>query len=117
MVNNSFSIIGTCLTNFELASSSSKYPQYRAIIEVEKMGSKFGSNFELPIIVYATNKAINPDFEVQGHLVCINGYLDSYKANEKDIYTLKLVAQNLYLLDKNDKKVFGEKENDDIYGF
>ncbi len=98
MVNNEFHIIGTALTNFE-SISNDNYSSYLLRVEVEKMGSKIGNNFELVVQIYAANRAVDTNANVLGNLVAVNGYLDTF-TTEKGSLLIKAIAQNVIVLNK-----------------
>ena len=101
MVNNEFHLIGIATSNFEKINkdSRSKFIAWQFKIEIEKQKSKSGSNFEVTIIVYDTNRAINVDDQLIGKTIAVNGYIDSF-ATEKGMLVTKLVAQNLFVIYK-----------------
>lgn len=98
MVNNDFHVFGIAVSNYQELHSGN-YVSYTITVEVEKMNSKNGKNFELEFVVYGTNKAVDTQFDVMGHQVAVNGYLDSFTTKE-GIRITKLVAQNVFILDK-----------------
>lgn len=115
MVNNEFHIIGIATSNYKNIGND-RFTSYILRVEVEKMGSKFGKNFELEIQVYGTNKAIDTDIDVLGKQVAICGYLDSYTTKDGSIVN-KVIAQNVYVLEKSssvNKPVVSESSNVDI---
>ena len=112
MVNNEFHIIGTALTNFE-ALHEGTYSSYLLRVEVEKMGSKKGNNFELTVQVYATNNAVDVKKSVVGQLIAVNGFLDSY-VTEKGALLLKAVAQNVVVLSKKNFDKFVVDSNIEV---
>ena len=106
MVNNEFHLIGIATTNFQEVGNG-KFKSYLLRVEVEKMGSKKGQNFELEVQVYGTNSAVNKTQSVVGCQVAINGYIDSY-VNKDNQMVSKIVAQNVMVLDAKPK--FAEPE-------
>ena len=101
MVNNDFRIMGIATTDFTEITSST-FVQYVVIVEVEKMGSRVGNHFKIPVVFYSTNKAVDFKAELKGKNVCIVGYCDSF--NKDNYLQIKLVGQNVYLLDTNSIK-------------
>ena len=112
MVNNEFHIIGTALTNYQ-SISSEQFKSYLLRVEVEKMGSKYGNNFELVVQIYATNHAVDPTENVLGKMVAINGYLDTY-STEKGTLLIKAVAQNVFVLSKKEFERSATADNIEI---
>lgn len=106
MVNNEFHIIGIATSNFQQVGNG-KFKSYLLRVELEKVGAKQGQTFELEVQVYGTNRSINTDKYVLGCQVAINGYIDSF-VNKDNILVIKVVAQNLMVLDK--KPSFAEQE-------
>ena len=101
MINNNFSLIGYATSDFTNIGYKD-LDIYSFSIEIEKLGSKVGNNFELEIQVYSTNNRINTSMKILGHQVCVNGYVDSYR-KDGNLYP-KLVAQNVIILDRNPSK-------------
>lgn len=109
MVNNSFHLIGIATSNFQEVSSG-HFKSYLLRVEVEKMGSKSGKNFELEIQVYGTNRAVDVSAYILGHQIAVSGYLDAF-TNKDGGLTLKVVAQNIYVCDKGTRQTFGNEQS------
>ena len=104
MINNEFHVIGIATSNYQDIGNS-RFSSFLLRIEVEKFNSKFGGKpFELEVQVYGTNKAVKTDVDVLGKLVAVNGYLDTYET-EKGTLVIKCVAQNVYVLENNARKI------------
>lgn len=97
MINNEFNVIGVAVSNFEDITND-KYKSHLLRIEVEKLGSTRGRSFELVVQVYGSNNAIDTKFNIIGHLIACNGYLDCYSTDKGSI-VLKAVANKIYVLD------------------
>ena len=103
MVNNEFHIIGIATTNYQ-SIGNWKFKSYLLRVEVEKFGSNKGANFELEVQVYGTNKAVDVEEDMLGKQLAINGYIDTY-ATDKGTLVVKCVAQNVYVLESQRRKV------------
>jgi len=114
MINNEFRIIGVALSDF-IPMEYKNFVSYKVIVEVEKMGSKYGNHFELPVVFYKTNRAINPDIEIKGHQVTINGYMDTYVPSDCSPSLVKLVGQNLFVVDGGRIKNIVDDDSENIF--
>lgn len=106
MVNNEFHIIGIATSNY-VNIGNDRFVSHLLRVEVEKFKTKgVAKSFELEIQVYGTNSAVDTSAEIIGHQVAINGYVDSYRTKD-DTLIIKLVGQNVYVLDSVAKPVIG----------
>ena len=96
MINNEYHLIGICVTDFELVSSK-KYGFYSMKVEIEKYN---GNTFQLEVVVYSSNKVVNPSKSMIGKQVAINGYIDALKLDDGSL-KLKLVVQNIMELTRS----------------
>jgi len=98
MINNEFHVIGVCTSN-PTNIGNKKFICYSMRIEVEKYK---GGVFTLEAIIYSTNHAIDVNQEYIGKQVALNGFVDSFIQDSGEV-RLKLVAQNILILNKNPK--------------
>lgn len=107
MINNEFHLIGVAISNFEfIGNDSFKVHSFR--IEIEKFGAKAGSTFEIEVIVYGTNRAIDVNQDILGRQVVVNGYLDTYITKEEKRLIPKIIAQNLLVIEIKERKRYAQ---------
>lgn len=101
MVNNEFHVIGTAVSNYESVTDIKGFSSYLLRIEIERLGSKKGSSFEMVVQIYSSNKVVDIQENVIGKIVAVNGYLDGYTTQNGSLLT-KAVVQNVIVLNKKE---------------
>ena len=105
MVNNEFHLIGIAVSNY-VSVGNDKFKVHSFRIEVEKFGAKYGTAFEIEVVVYGTNRAIDTTREILGRQIAVNGYVDTFVTKEENHIFLKLVAQNILVIESKERKRF-----------
>lgn len=101
MINNEFHLIGVATSNYLDTSNGGNFHKYLFSVEVEVLGSKVGKTNRVDIEVYGTNRAVEISKNIMGKQVAVNGYIDSYYSEKTDKTFIKLVAQNVMVLDRS----------------
>lgn len=111
MLNNTFTVVGTAISNYERMENT-KYERYVIRIEVERKNKSRVDVY--PIQVMNWNKTIDTKAVVVGEVVIVNGYLDVW--NDQ----VSLIAQDIYVVgvDENytsniENKIVPEDEDED----
>lgn len=111
MLNNTFTVVGTAISNYERMENT-KYERYVIRIEVERKNKNRVDVY--PIQVMNWNKTIDTKAVVVGEVVIVNGYLDVW--NDQ----VSLIAQDIYVVgvDENyasniENKIVPEDEDED----
>lgn len=101
MINNEFHLIGIAVSDFEKTiTPDTNYEFHFFRLEVEKVGMRTGTTFEIDVLVYAANKKINITQKILGRQIAVNGFLDSY-TNKQGLSYAKVIAQSILILDGN----------------
>ena len=100
MINNEFNLIGIVVGNYV----KDPYGNYTLRVEVEKMGSREGNVFDAEVKVYGTNRIVDTSRLLLGEQVAVNGYVDFFRS-KKGVPVLRLVAQRVYVLGEQRKKI------------
>jgi len=96
MITNDFHIIGYAVSDITRYEENG-YTKNKLTIELEKTN---GTPYELDVLVNTNNSSIDMNANYLGHIVVANGFVDGFKCKNGTVLT-KLIAQNIYILDKN----------------
>lgn len=95
MVNNFAQVIGTVVKDFEFIGNG-QWSSWIFHVQVEKLASRKGASFTVPIQVYDGNNKINCEESILGKQVCVQCFIDSFVSG-KNALVIKLVAASMYI--------------------
>lgn len=74
MLNNSFTLIGTAVTDFEDCGIVG-LPKMKLMLEVEK---RYGKAMQYPLMLHSKNCLVDKNAKLKGCTLIVNGYIDLF---------------------------------------